>query len=114
MSTPYTVSFACLNCRKAFKREVDFTQTQPLTLSCHNCPGTAYNLGRHFKVPKRTDLRQWQKIEFLLKHGFRFQKIRTGNNHHDTVPYPQTLAQAKEFVLKYKQYAVPTGMKRVD
>ena len=113
MSTPYTVSFACLNCRRAFKREVNPAQSS-LKLDCHNCSSSAYNLGRHFKAPKRTDLQQWKKIEFLLQHGFRFQKIRTSSHHHDTVPYPQTLAQAREFVLKYKQYAVPTGMNVSD
>lgn len=106
MSTPYTVSFACLGCRKAFKREINAAKTYPLELKCPECSGASYNFGRHFKAPKRTDIKQWEKIEFLFQHGVRFQNIRLEANHHATVPYPETLAQAKEFVLTYQKYAL--------
>jgi hypothetical protein len=76
----YYSSFACLNCCKSFKRG--------------------------FKAPKKTDKKQWEKIRFLFSHGFKFQKIRIGHGHHDTIPYPKTLEDAKEFVIKYKKYAI--------
>lgn len=114
MNTPYTVAFACLTCRTAFKREINIAQTFPLELKCPKCSGTSHNFGRHFKAPKKTDIKQWEKIEFLFQHGFRFQKIRLGTNHYDTVPYPETIAQAKEFVLKYRKYAMPSERKNTD
>ena len=43
---------------------------------------------------------------FLFDHGFRFQKIRLNSLVDDTVEYPETLEQAKEFVIKYKDYAI--------
>ncbi len=46
-----------------------------------------------------------EKIKFLADHGFRFQKIRFGSGHHDTVPYPKTIEDAKEFVIKYRAFA---------
>ena len=101
---PYNMAFACLECCKSFKRHVDLRQI-PDQLSCPECGRSAYNLGRHFKAPRKTDLRQWEKIRFLLAHGFRFQKIRTGPKGQDTVPYPETLEEAKEFVVKYRAYA---------
>lgn len=104
MTAPYNMSFACLECRKAFKRHVDFGQVLD-KLTCPQCGRPAYNFGRHFKPPKQADSRQWQKVRFLFGHGFRFQKIRVGPGHHDTVPYPETLEEASEFVVKYKQYA---------
>ena len=106
MITPYNMAFACLNCCKSFKREFNSTNGIPSELPCPECGGVSYNFGRHFKAPKKTDKRQWQKIRFLLEHGFRFQKIRIGSGHHDTVKYPETLEEAKEFVEKYKEHAI--------
>ncbi|MCW8877835.1 MAG: hypothetical protein OQK04_06255 [Kangiellaceae bacterium] len=109
MSTPYNMAFACLDCCKSFKRESNVTPSEfPLELKCPNCGSVAHSFGRHFKAPKATDKKQWDKIRFLFEHGFRFQKIRIGKNqtHHDTVPYPETMEQAREFVMKYKDYAI--------
>ena len=109
MSTPYNMAFACLECCKSFKREYEPKPNEyPSELPCPNCGGVAYNLGRHFKAPKKTDKKQWEKIRFLIENGFRFQKIRNGTRHHDTVSYPETLEEAKEFVVKYKDYAFQT------
>ncbi|QIZ84452.1 hypothetical protein HF888_09550 [Bermanella marisrubri] len=104
--TPYNMAFACFDCCKSFKREFNLSEGCPAELKCPNCGGIAHNFGRHFKAPKKTDKKQWQKIAFLFEHGFRFQKIRIGNKHHDVVPYPKTLEEAKEFVIEYKQYAI--------
>lgn len=104
--TPYNMAFACFDCCKSFKREFHLPDGVPLELKCPDCGGLSHNLGRHFKPPKKTDKRQWEKVKFLFEHGFRFQKIRVNPESNDTVPYPETLEQAKEFVVKYKEYAV--------
>jgi DNA-directed RNA polymerase subunit RPC12/RpoP len=106
MSTPYNTSFVCLSCQKSFKRQSNAAKSVSDILPCPECGGPSYNFGRHFKAPKRTDKQQWQKIKFLFEHGFRFQKIRKGSGHHNTIAYPETLAEAKEFVVKYKDYAI--------
>lgn len=106
MSTPYNMAFACLKCCKSFKRECNVPPNEyPEKLPCPECGGEAHNYGRHFKPPKKNDSAQWKKITFLHEHGFRFHKIRVGPGHHDVVPYPENMAQAKEFVVKYKKYA---------
>lgn len=105
--TVYAMSFVCFACRKSFKRHFDVDPSQyPSEIECSECGDTSYNLGRNFKAPKRSDDSQWKKVEFLVEHGFRFQKIRIGPNHYDTVAYPKTLEEAKEFVRNYKQYAI--------
>ena len=106
MATPYNMAFACLSCCKSFKREFDLSLECPMELACPECGGVAHNFGRHFKSPKKTDTKQWQKIRYLFSHGFRFQKIRVGPGRDDVVPYPDTLEAACEFVEKYKVYAV--------
>ena len=103
MTTPYNMAFACLDCRKSFKREFNLSEGCPKELTCPNCGGTAHNFGRHFKPPKKNDLKQWKKVSFLFEHGFRFQKIRPNGIDE---PYPKTLDEAKEFVIKYKDYAI--------
>ena len=108
MSAPYKMAFACLECCKSFKRRFSTADGFPDELPCPECGGPAYNFGRHFKAPKKADKRQWQKIRFLFEHGFRFQKIRVGLRDHDTVPYPETLEEAREFVVKYRRYAIGT------
>jgi hypothetical protein len=106
MPKPYNMAFVCLDCCKSFKRDFIPSEACPKELICPDCGGPAYNFGRHFKAPKKLDKRQWDKIRFLFEHGFRFQKIRVGTGHHDTVSYPETLEEAKEFVVKYKDYAI--------
>jgi hypothetical protein len=68
-------------------------------MKCPNCDGTAYNVGRKFKTPKRSDASQWEKVKFLFSNGFHFQSVYVDGKR---IPYPDTLEEAKEFVKKYK------------
>ncbi|TMO80274.1 hypothetical protein CWC16_08855 [Pseudoalteromonas sp. S3776] len=105
-SPVYSMSFACCNFKTSNMRQFNLAPCDyPRTIECPVCKGVAVNLGRHFKPPKNSDTAQWKKVEYLIEHGFVFQKIRTIKNSFDSVPYPETLAQAKEFVIKYQQYA---------
>ncbi len=106
MAFDYNMTFACLECCKSYKREFNLSKGCPEKLICPDCAGDAYNFGRHFKPPKKTDKKQWAKIKFLFENGFRFQKIRINSNHNESVPYPKTLKEAKEFVIKYKDFAI--------
>ena len=107
MSTPYNMSFVCLVCYKSFKRECGrLPSDYPNALPCPDCGGPAHNFGRHFKAPKKTDRKQWRKVRFLFEHGFRFQKIRLTRDAVESVPYPDTLEEAREFVEKYKDQAI--------
>ncbi|GAB3030468.1 hypothetical protein GCM10027285_11360 [Oleiagrimonas citrea] len=106
---PCNISYACLDCRKAFKRPVHL-QNMPEHAPCPECGGPMHDFGRHFKAPRQDDIKQWKKVRFLIEHGFRFQKIRTGPGHHDTVPYPDTLEEARTFVVTYRRFASPASV----
>jgi hypothetical protein len=56
-------------------------------------------LSRRFKPPAKSDLAGWRKVEYLVHHGFYFQSFGFAR-------YPKTLAEAREFVKKYKQHAM--------
>ncbi len=103
----YSMSFACFKCKTAHKRHFDAMPCDyPDSIECPICREPAINLGRHFKAPKKSDLAQWKKVKYLVEHGFLFQKIHLDPNSHESVPYPETLAEAKEFVVKYKKWAI--------
>ena len=102
----YSMSYACFICHTSIMRHFDVPPCDyPKTMKCPICKSTTVNLGRHFKPPKKSDVAQWKKIKFLAEHGFVFQKIRTDSNSYDSVPYPDTLPDAREFVVKYKKWA---------
>ena len=100
-----TYAFCCLDCRKSFKRAVQFGD-YPREFPCLECGGVSYNFGRHFKPPKKSNNSQWRKIRFLFDHGFRFQKIRVPRSSVPSIPYPATLEEARDFVVRYADYAV--------
>ena len=101
----YFMSYACISCKTAHKRHVEGDRSEyPILMECPICKSNMYHVGRNFKAPKRSDTSQWKKVQFLIMHGFLFQKIRLDVNG-ESVPYPETLEQAKEFVIKYKDWA---------
>ncbi|NMQ19678.1 hypothetical protein E4P82_10990 [Candidatus Competibacter phosphatis] len=100
------MSFACLDCRKSFKREFLLSMGCPKQMSCPDCGSPAYNFGRHFKAPKKTDIKQWKKVRFLFEHGFWFQRIYDKANRYQIIEYPKTMEGAREFVEAYKEYAI--------
>ena len=106
MTVSYSTAFACPGCRKSYKRAFNFAKEFPMVLPCPECGGNAFNLGRHFKAPKKSDGAQWLKVAFLIRSGFWFQKIRPVPNSSESAPYPETLEQAKAFVVKYKRFAL--------
>jgi hypothetical protein len=60
-------------------------------------------LSRKFSAPKLTDIEQWKKVQFLVSHGFLFQSVyelREDSGHYK-IDYPDTLQEAKLFVVTY-------------
>ena len=107
MVNTYAMSYVCLDCCKSFMRRLSSPAREPEIMPCPECGGNSYNYGRHFKPPKKSDKKQWTKIRYLFEHGFRFQKIRQNpDNLCETVPYPETLEQAKEFVVTFKRFSI--------
>lgn len=103
----YSMAFVCFTCKTSNMRHYDASPSSyPKFAKCPICGNDSINLGRNFKPPKKTDLDQWKKVKYLVDHGFRFQKIRIERNSYESIPYPETLAEAKEFVIKYKKWAV--------
>lgn len=82
----YLHAFVCFACRKSFKRA---SQTKAV-LPCPHCSGPSIGLTRKFKVPKQSDIRQWTKVEALVRNGFLFWG--------QIGPYPETLREVPAFI----------------
>lgn len=65
----YLIAHACFNCRKSFKQPVENSETDR---TCPECSSPIYEMGRSFKAPKSSDLKQWMKVRLLYAEGFRF------------------------------------------
>lgn len=89
--------FVCLACRKSFKYPVATTER-----FCPQCRTSLVMLSRKFSAPRSHDAAQWEKIRFLIEHGFRFYSVYEPSCGGMTaVRYPATLAEAKHFVQKF-------------
>ncbi|MBF7073490.1 hypothetical protein ISG33_08795 [Glaciecola sp. MH2013] len=103
----YSMSFVCLICKTSNMRHFNrLPRDYPDVISCPICKGDSFNLGRNFKPPKKSDSMQWKKIKYLVSHGFLFQKIRVVPGSNDSIPYPETLSEAKDFVANYGKWAI--------
>jgi hypothetical protein len=74
----YKDHYACFECRKAFRispfrewlpPEVHFGAVIP-EVKCPDCKRPMVSMGRNFKAPKRTDIKQWRLIQLLNEAGF--------------------------------------------
>ena len=97
----YLVAYACTACCRSFKRSAG--PQAPEFRKCPNCGLRARHVGRFFKAPPADDAKQWAKVRFLVEHGFPFHRIYVGGR---SVPYPETLEQAKQFVKTYRRYGL--------
>lgn len=59
-------------------------------------------LSRKFSAPQCKDVNQWDKVRFLVEHGFRFYPVyEPFSGGVIAVRYPTTLAEAKVFVQRF-------------
>jgi predicted RNA-binding Zn-ribbon protein involved in translation (DUF1610 family) len=90
----------CLPCRRSLK------QSTGSTAPCPECGGELVNMGRDFKAPRRSNARQWRKLELLVAAGRRAvdPRYRTDGPLFDSCgctgpgPRPRTLADAKSLL----------------
>jgi hypothetical protein len=62
----YKTHFVCFDCRKGFKCTSGAEK-------CPECAGPLVMMGRDFKIPPKSNVRQWRKVERIIREtGFRF------------------------------------------
>jgi hypothetical protein len=91
-ASAYLHPYVCFNCRRSFKR----ANTTAAVLTCPHCAGPAIGLTRKFKPPPRSDLKQWAKVEALVRHGFLFWSLDE--------PYPERLSEVAAFATRHADH----------
>jgi len=85
----YLIAHACFDCRKSFKYSIK-PETSP---SCPQCGELLFIMGRSFKAPRKSDQKQWLKVEKLRKAGFLFP-----TNTDESAGYPEKLNEVDDFI----------------
>lgn len=100
-----TAPFVSFTCRKQFERNWDGIENFK---DFPECGEKTIRYDHKFRVPKKNDDTQWKKVEFLRDHGFYFQRVYNiiENGIYQYASYPKDLKEAKEFVIKYKQFSI--------
>lgn len=102
----------CLECRLSLTRAFD-DGTEDRRYPCPECGKEMILMPHRFRPPKKSDEKKWQTVEFFIQHGFYYQHIQDGpetrnhiNRKEKYVEYPETVKEAKEFVIKYREQAI--------
>ena len=122
--------FACLDCRRVFKRSVEDigkrNWPRPVEVRrCPSCGGDSYLMSSDFRAPPRDDLKAWEVVAYLTRAGmpyFRLFEEVPPSAVADIIPlptkgllsvkvkiepYPETMAEARAFVDRYRHLAQP-------
>jgi hypothetical protein len=71
----YKEHFACVGCRKAFRKERARFADPGV---CPHCGGPLQRVGRDFHAPRRRNRRAWRTVTLLLQHGIRWDSCGCG------------------------------------
>jgi hypothetical protein len=77
--------YACLDCKRVFKRPADATQK-----TCPRCSGVTYRTGSDFRPPSASDKKGWAVASFMISNGFPYYRLG--------VQYPASLKEARCFI----------------
>lgn len=121
--------FACLTCRRVFKRRVTGTgrrnHARPIDVRvCPSCGGEAFLMGANFRAPPRADKAAWRVVEMLVRAGFAYANfyvpLSLSRLGHPKTRYPAILsasskvcrfptdlAGARAFIERYRAFAQP-------
>ena len=101
----------CLKCYRVENLGVDLRDSQ--IGKCPECSNLMILINQRFRPPKKSDKKGWELVKFLISEGFPYQHIYKGGNSeysksesNNYIEYPNTLKEAKEFVLKYSEHKI--------
>jgi hypothetical protein len=78
MKKVYSMPFACLDCRKVFKKpryelgRAGTWESIDQERICPQCGMKLIETGMAFKAPKQTDIKAWERLAQLFRSGYRF------------------------------------------
>jgi len=98
----------CTNCRSSFSEGNDPEKITKRT--CTTCHEPLFITHHKFKPPKKSEIKKWKVVKYLLDNGFEFGAHWVpldgpgGSSpvSFNTGPYPETMKEAEEFVKTFK------------
>lgn len=87
----FLVSFACFDCRKAFKKRF----VPDRDYKCPQCAKPLAQMGRSFKSPRKHETKQWEKVRRLWRAGYRFH---TNTRRQFTPAFPEALRDVDAWI----------------
>ncbi len=103
----------CLNCYRTENIMAYIYSDHTETTKCPLCSSEMVYVNHSFRPPKKTDLKRWAVVKFLISKGFIFQHIyqEGKSDYHkelfdNYIPYPKTMKEAQEFVIKYQNQSI--------
>lgn len=82
-----TAKYVCFKCRVCFHRPFNAGVYQ-----CGTCKGPTTYAGNAFRAPKKNNIREWKKLEILIKEG------NWTFNRHGSGVVPKTPNEARKSV----------------
>jgi len=95
-STPYRIAHACFECRKSYKIVVEYFNHSD-NHKCPQCGCKIKYMGRSFKTPKQSDIKQWEKVKKLHEAGFLFFSY---SSFPDAEALPDKLQEVDDFIAR--------------
>jgi len=113
----YKSKLACLICRKSWRKansghwektDLRFNWISEQSLICPQCGALMVNMGADFKAPAQSNMRQWRKVELLVRAGVLFQIRRFTQSEGDMAgpgPRPYSLREVEPFLASQAEEA---------
>ncbi len=113
----YKDHYVCFACRKMF-RQPSQRKTRPAfgsdkspAFACPQCGTNMSNMGKDFKPPRQSNVKQWRKVQALYKGGFRFGFWQCGGSGRA----PAQLREVKAFFTEQSRLSAAHEMQtRID
>ncbi|MEM8652575.1 MAG: hypothetical protein AAGF54_18755 [Pseudomonadota bacterium] len=105
VQSAYRIAHACFDCRKSYKIEIEFAGETP-NVKCPQCSENLHYMGRSFKTPKQTDVKQWAKVKKLYEAGFVFFSYR---HFPEAEPLPERLQDVDDFLARNPDHPMKVG-----
>lgn len=96
----------CFNCRTVISVYADNMENE--ASPCPECSGETHTVSNRFRPPAKESDKKWEVIELLINNGFAYHHVYANVARFDRgveIDYPETMAEAKAFIIKYKDQA---------
>jgi hypothetical protein len=94
-STRPSLKYVCLQCRIGLHD----------SHTCPRCKKLLVSIGENFRTPKKTDVKKWKILEYLVQEGYDFHICRHAYDQGNiTEKFPNTMEQARNLIKQRKAY----------